>query len=193
MEYEKNMAQTKATATPVIKKNPRTLAGEIPPPVDEARAQALGLYEAALRLMQEGKYEAAHVKFNQLLAESPGDLADRIRMYINACLLQVAKGKTDFKSHEERYDYAISLLNTGQYEDAREELKTILADNRNADYAFYGLAVLSSMTGDSHTCLEHLSEAIRLNARNRIQARSDSDFQDMADDPRFTELLYPEV
>ncbi len=97
------------------------------------------------------------------------------------------------QSHEERYDYAISLLNTGHYEDAREELTKILADNRSADYAFYGLAVLSSMTGDSHTCLEHLSEAIRLNARNRIQARSDSDFQDMADDPRFTELLYPEV
>jgi hypothetical protein len=49
------------------------------------------------------------------------------------------------------------------------------------------------MTGDSHTCLEHLTEAIRRNPRNRIQARSDSDFQDMADDPRFTELLYPEV
>ena len=58
---------------------------------------------------------------------------------------------------------------------------------------FYGLAVLASMTGDSHQCLEHLTEAIRQNPRNRIQARSDSDFQDMADDPRFTELLYPEV
>jgi tetratricopeptide (TPR) repeat protein len=193
MEYEKKMAQTKAAATPVNKKIPRTLAGDVPTSVDDARAQALSLYEAALRLMQEGKYEAAHTKFNQLLAESPGDLADRIRMYINACLLQVSKGKTDFKSHEERYDYAISLLNTGHYEDAREELTKILADNQTADYAFYGLAVLSSMTGDSHTCLEHLSEAIRLNARNRIQARSDSDFQDMADDPRFTELLYPEV
>jgi len=187
------MAQTKAAAAPVTKKNPRTLAGDVPTPVDGARAQALSLYEAALRLMQEGKYEAAHTKFNQILTESPGDLADRIRMYINACLMQASKGKTDFKSHEERYDYAISLLNTGHYEDAREELKTILADNQGADYAFYGLAVLSSMTGDSHTCLEHLSEAIRLNARNRIQARSDSDFQDMADDPRFTELLYPEV
>ena len=187
------MAQTKAAAAPVTKKNPRTLAGDIVAPADDARTRALTLYEAALRLMQEGKYEAAHTKFNQLLTESPGDLADRIRMYINACMLQVSKGKTDFKSHEERYDYAISLLNTGQYEDAREELKTILADDRSADYAFYGLAVLSSMTGDSHTCLEHLSEAIRLNARNRIQARSDSDFQDMADDPRFTDLLYPEV
>ena len=53
--------------------------------------------------------------------------------------------------------------------------------------------MLSSMTGDSQTCLEHLTEAIRQNPRNRIQARADSDFQDMADDPRFTELLYPEV
>jgi len=75
----------------------------------------------------------------------------------------------------------------------RAQLKRIVTDNDNADYAFYGLAVLASMTGDSHTCLEHLTEAIRHNPRNRIQARSDSDFQDMADDPRFTELLYPEI
>jgi hypothetical protein len=49
------------------------------------------------------------------------------------------------------------------------------------------------MTGDAHTCLEHLTQSIHLNAKNRIQARADSDFQDMADDPRFTELLYPEI
>ena len=55
------------------------------------------------------------------------------------------------------------------------------------------VAALTELTGDSHTCLEHLTEAIRQNPRNRIQARADSDFQDMADDPRFTELLYPEV
>lgn len=187
------MAQTKAATTSVTKRTPRTLAGDVATPQDEARARAMALYEAAVRLMQEGKYAAAHTKFEQLLAENPVELADRVRMYLNACEAQVSKGKTQFGSHEERYDYAISLLNTGQYEDARDELKVILAENKGADYAFYGLAVLSSMTGDSHTCLEHLSEAIRLNSRNRIQARSDSDFQDMADDPRFTELLYPEV
>lgn len=143
--------------------------------------------------MQSGKYEAAREAFNRLLADGPPELGDRIRMYINACLLQISKGKTEFKSHEERYDYAVSLLNNGLYEDARDEFKAILAVEQTADYAFYGLAVLASMTGDSHTCLEHLTEAIRLNGRNRIQARSDSDFQDMADDPRFTELLYPEI
>jgi hypothetical protein len=55
------------------------------------------------------------------------------------------------------------------------------------------MALLSSMTGQAEEALEHLSRAIEINPANRIQARSDPDFIDMADDPRFTELLYPEM
>jgi tetratricopeptide (TPR) repeat protein len=182
--------KTAASSTP---KRPRTLAGVTPASTDGARAQTVAQYEAALRLMQEGKFEKAHTAFNHMLASAPPDLAERIRMYINACIQQISRHQTQFATQEERYDYAISLLNDGNYEDARTQLKKIIAENSQADYAFYGLAVLASMTGDAHTCLEHLTEAIHLNARNRIQARADSDFQDMADDPRFTELLYPEI
>jgi tetratricopeptide (TPR) repeat protein len=186
------MAQTKTANIPATKRAPRTLAGTLPA-TDNARAQLVAQYEAALRLMQDGKYDKAHAAFDKMLATGAGELSDRVRMYANACLLQSAKGKNTFASDEEHYDYAVSLLNDGHYEDAREQFKLILKANDKADYALYGLAVLSSMTGDSHRCLEHLTEAIRQNPRNRIQARSDSDFQDMADDPRFTELLYPEV
>ncbi len=185
------MAQTKSVPTPAPKRSPRTLAG-FPASPDSGRAQAIASYEAALHLMQKGQYDKAHEAFDKMLLASPGDLADRIRMYINACVGQISKGKTTFTSHEEQYDYAISLLNDGHYEDAREHFRTILAAHPTADYAFYGLAVLASMTGDSAECLEHLTQAIHHNPRNRIQARADSDFQDMADDPRFTELLYPE-
>ncbi len=187
------MSQTK-TVTPLpSRRHPRTLAGVVPSAHDGNRAQIIANYEAALQLMQEGKYDKAHAAFDKMLLNSPGDLGDRIRMYINACLLQNAKGNTSFASHEEQYDYAISLLNMGHFEDARAHLRKILEEKPSADYAFYGLALLASMTGDAHTCLEHLTEAIRHNPRNRIQARADSDFQDMADDPRFTDLLYPEV
>jgi TolA-binding protein len=184
---------TKTVIASATKRTPRTLAGTVQAPTDSARMQIITHYEAALRLMQEGKYDKAHAAFEKMLAAGPGDLADRIRMYINACVQQVAKGKSSFTNNEERYDYAVSLLNDGHYEDAKDQFQTILKHNDKADYAFYGLAVLASMTGDSHTCLEHLTEAIRQNPRNRIQARADSDFQDMADDPRFTELLYPEM
>jgi tetratricopeptide (TPR) repeat protein len=182
----------KAPSKTPVKQAPRTLAGHLPPAPDVNRAAALEQYQAAVTAMQQGNYAAAHPALELLLQTAPPEFIDRIRMYLSACIAQSKKGTNDFTSPEEKYDYAISLLNDGQYEDAREHLNEILEGDSNAHYAFYGLAVLASMTGDTTTCLDKLTEAIRLNGMNRIQARSDSDFQDMSDDPRFTELLYPE-
>ena len=72
-------------------------------------------------------------------------------------------------------------------------MNQILNGHPGADYAFYGLAVLESITGRAQDCLSNLARAIELNPKNRLQARVDNDFQNMVDDPRFTELLYPEV
>jgi tetratricopeptide (TPR) repeat protein len=175
-----------------LRRMPRTLAGT-PVPDDATRRQTLAMYESALKLMQSGKYDKAHQAFTQMLETAPQDLADRIRMYSAACVAQIEKGSTKLESNEERYDYAISLLNQGQYEDARQQFEQILAANGEADYAFYGLALLASVTGDTQECIDKLREAIRLNGQNRLQARADSDFETVAEDPRFTELLYPEA
>jgi hypothetical protein len=56
----------------------------------------------------------------------------------------------------------------------------------------YGLAALDCMTGHVEDSLRNLDEAIRLNPAVRFQARNDSDFQNLSEDPRFTELLYPD-
>ena len=192
-KFVNSKLSSQSEATSPVQKKPRTLAGAVPTPNDDARKKTVALYESALRLMQAGKYDKAHTIFNEMLATAPHDLADRIRMYISACVAQISKGSTNFESHEERYDYAISLLNHGHYEDAREHFQAILLEEQSADYAFYGLALLASMTGETQKCIEHLTEAIRLNSQYRIQARSDNDFDGVADDPRFTELLYPEA
>lgn len=192
MPATKPASKAVKTDSKVVGKAPRTLAGSVPPR-DLVREEMLKQYQVAVTYMQQGDYTAAHPALEALLKSAPPEFTDRIRMYLSACIAQATKPDAVFSSPEERYDYAISLLNDGQFEDAREHLHEILSDDTDADYAFYGLAVLASMTGDSQTCLERLTEAIRLNAMNRIQARSDSDFQDMNDDPRFTELLYPEA
>jgi tetratricopeptide (TPR) repeat protein len=114
-------------------------------------------------------------------------------MYVSACHRELSKTKLVFNSPEEQYDYAVSLLNTDYYEEAREQFIEILLGNPEADYALYGLAVLDAITGQVEECLERLSAAIEANPRNRLQARTDTDFQSMQDDPRFTELLYPET
>jgi len=163
-----------------------------PDKADAARAHALDLYQSALLLMQQGKFERAHTAFTKLAPIAPPEIAERVRMYLTACAQQLAANKNTFATPGEHYDYAISLLNEGQYDDARHELDAILKKHSKYDEAFYGLALLAALTGDSESCLQQLAEAISLNPRYRIQARSDPDFQEMFDDPRFTELLYPE-
>lgn len=150
-------------------------------------------YQTALQLMQQGKYEKAHALFEKLVTSGPQELLERSRVYLSACERNVRTAELQFSNLEEQYDYAVSLLNTGFYGEAEEQFEDILSKEPSADYAHYGLAILKSMTDRPEECLNHLSKSIELNAQNRIQARSDSDFQDMADDPRFTELLYPEV
>ena len=174
-------------------RQPAAAAGKPRPAGNAAHQQSFQQFQHAVQFMQEGKFEKARALFEKLAQEGAPELLDRSRVYLAVCTRQSSREALSFANMEERYDYAISLLNQGQYEDARDQFDGMIERNPDADYAHYGLAVLNSMTGQAEECLDHLARAIELNARNRIQARSDADFADMADDPRFTELLYPET
>jgi len=181
--------QEAKTAAPSRKKTPE------PNAKSRGHASTAGFqqYQSAVQLVQQGKYEKALGALEKLLPLAPPELVERCRMYISTCRRQMDRPRLDFNTPEERYDYAVSQLNQGSYEEAREQLTTVVKDAPTADYAFYGLSVLDSITGRSQDCLNNLARAIELNSKNRLQARSDNDFQNMADDPRFTELLYPEI
>jgi len=150
-------------------------------------------YMSAVQLLQQGKFDKALAAFEKLVPSAPIELLDRCKMYVSTCQRQLEQHRLTFLTPEEHFDYAISQLNTGYYEEAREQFEGILSGHPNADYAFYGLALLDAITGRTQDCLGNLARAIELNPRNRLQARADNDFQSMVDDPRFTELLYPEV
>jgi tetratricopeptide (TPR) repeat protein len=164
-----------------------------PPAKPDGHPAVFHDYQVAVQLLQQGKYEKALAALQKLLPDAPPELKERCKMYIQTCQRQLEKPSLAFLTPEEHYDYAISQLNTGYFEEAREQFQSILSGHPEADYAFYGLAVLDAITGRSQDCLTNLARAIELNAKNRLQARVDNDFQNMVDDPRFTELLYPEV
>ncbi len=151
-------------------------------------------YQSAVQLLQQGKYEKAMAALERMLPTAPPELIERCKMYIQYLPAATGEEQTTNSSHpEERCDYAVSMLNTGYYEEAREQFNSILATFPDSDFAFYGLALLDSITGRSQDCLRRPFPCHRIEPRNRLQARADNDFQSMVDDPRFTELLYPEV
>jgi tetratricopeptide (TPR) repeat protein len=160
---------------------------------DGQRSAAFQHYQAAVQLLQQGKFDRALAAFEKLQPDAPIEIRERCRIYIATCRRQLEKPTLSFATPEEHFDFAIAQLNNGYYEEAREHFDRILAQVPDADYVFYGLALLNSVTGQSQDCLTNLARAIELNPKNRLQARVDNDFQNMVDDPRFTELLYPEI
>src|SRR5229473_7519623 len=166
--------------------NKHALAG------DPQMTQLLQAYEGGLRAMQEHKYDKAKTQLQKVAAGTNRELADRANVHRNACNQQLERTAAQFRTSEEHYDYAVSLINLGDYVSAREHLDKLSKQVPKADYVAYGLAALDCLTGHVEDSLRHLDSAIRINAALRFQARNDSDFQNLAEDPRFTELLYPD-
>lgn len=159
---------------------------------DAAFAQAVQNYQDGLRALQERKFEKARTLFQKVAGAGQRELTDRANVHLNTCKQHMEQSRTVFRSVDEHYDYAVSLINIGDFVGAREHLEKILKEAPKVDYAWYGLAALECLTSHYEESLRALNEAIVLNAANRFQARNDSDFNNLADDPRFTELLYPE-
>ena len=160
---------------------------------DPRFAQAVQNYEAGLKALQAHKYDRAKAFFEKVVAGPSPELADRASVHLATCHQQLNRVSSSFKTPEEQFDYAVSLMNMGEYVGARENLEALSRKFPKRDFIWYGMAALNCLTGRFPEALANLNEAIRLNPANRFQARNDTDFKGMADDPRFTELLYPDI
>jgi len=197
-KVKRSKSNSKTTKVPVRDRGGAAMMaapGKAKPKIveDPRYAQAVENYQAGLKALQERKFEKAKGLFQKVVASGLKELADRGAVHLNTCTQHMARASTNFKTPEEHYDYAVSLMNIGDYVTAREHLGKILKHAPKADYAWYGLAGLDCLTGHFEDSLKGPAEAIRLNPANRFPARTDTDFQNLVDDPRFTALLYPEV
>jgi tetratricopeptide (TPR) repeat protein len=159
---------------------------------DPRHTQAVQNYELGLRALQEHKFEKAKGHLQKVLTGPNKSLVDRAQIHIITCDKRLDAPSLQFKSVEEHYDYAASLVNSGDYVTAREHLDALLKQNPKSEYVLYGLAALHCLTGHVEESLRTLNEAIQVKPALRFQARNDTDFQNLAEDPRFTELLYPD-
>ena len=118
------------------RRNPRTIEGKTRPMPNATHQKYLNEYQSALQWMHEGKYEKARVVFEKLSNEGPPEILERVRVYLAASQRHAQQSGLSFNNTEEQYDYAISLLNTGFYEEARDQFGKILKTNPAADYAY---------------------------------------------------------
>ena len=151
------------------------------------------LYEEAMRHFHEQKFHKAKQALEKVLEGPSRELVDRAQVHVRICEKRMSKlADATPRTAEEHYHHGVAMMNLGRWEDSRQALERARKIAPKADYIIYALAALDSLTGEVESAMTHLKLAIELRPENRYHARNDEDFAYLLEDPRFTELLYPE-
>ncbi|PYU69609.1 MAG: hypothetical protein DMG49_12920 [Acidobacteria bacterium] len=160
----------------------------------DPRVQAqLKVYDEALALFHQQKFARAKQELEKVLEGPSKELADRARMHVKIAEQRMKPShEQNPRTAEEHYQRGVAMMNIGRWDDARESLDKARKAAPKADHIHYALAALDCLTGEADSALANLKVAIQLRPENRYHARNDEDFAFLQEDPRFTELLYPE-
>jgi tetratricopeptide (TPR) repeat protein len=184
----------RATARKAIVSKQLEVRRKKPEPLDPRYVQQLKLYEEGMRHFQQQKFHKAKQAFQKVVEGFSRELADRAQVHLRICEQRIARAAANsgMKTPEDFYHAGIAMMNLGRWDEAREFLDKARKVGPKAEFVYYALAALDSLTGETDAALKNLKSAIELRPENRYHARNDEDFAQLLEDPRFTELLYPE-
>ena len=157
-----------------------------------AYRETVARFESAVKLFNDGHFAKARGAFERVAGAATPDLAQRARVYLDICNQRLARPSVNLKTADEHYNYGVQLANRGSLAEAEQYLTKALKLAPSCDYIHYALASTSALQDRAEDALAHLAHAIELNGRSRYLAQNDPDFSSLGEDPRFTELLYPE-
>jgi tetratricopeptide (TPR) repeat protein len=161
--------------------------------VDPLVQAQMKLYEEAMSLFHQQKFQKTKQELEKVMQGPSKELVDRAGMHLRI-VEQRMKPTADQnpKSPEDHYQRGVGMMNLGRWDEARESLEKARKLAPKADHVHYALAALDCLTGEADSAMVNLKVAIELRPANRFHARNDEDFSFLQEDPRFTELLYPE-
>jgi tetratricopeptide (TPR) repeat protein len=181
---------------PLKKKEDSKVAGHaeaVRQMIDPQFEQQLKTYELAVQQVHQQKFAKAKELLEKVETGPSKELADRARVHLRIVEQRMAKqAAPSARTPEEHYQSGVAMMNLGRWDEAREHLLRARKLAPKADYVFYAMAALDCLTGEAESAMENLKIAIQLRPENRYHARNDEDFAFLQEDPRFTELLYPE-
>ncbi len=165
-------------------------------PKKEFAKELYKLYEQGLRFLHRKSYEKARNKFIQLLEKFPTDIevTSRAKTFVQICDRHLdLKQNQPALNPEIIFNQAAIHHNAKRYEEALETLsQAIKLTPKRRDHIYYSMAAAEVCIGNTTQGLTYLRKAITMNEENRFFANNDPDFEPIADNPEFEELIHPE-
>jgi tetratricopeptide (TPR) repeat protein len=163
---------------------------------DRRPGPALELFEKAVKALGKKDFERARDLLETLIDEhgQERELVEKARAYRAVCERAQEK-RPNFrpKGFDDLLNYGVYLHNRGEFVDALKYLQQAAEIHPRNEHVLYCLAAAFSRSGDTTGALKALRSAIGVSASNRAQAKSDSDFDPIREDPDFVALVHPQA
>jgi tetratricopeptide (TPR) repeat protein len=156
--------------------------------------KALKEFERGVGHLQRRNYTEALERFQAVLEGYPQEkeLLDRAQVYMRICKEMGDRKAPQPKTTDEVFYFGVIKANDADYDEAVKLFERALQESPKDEKIHYLMASTLALKGDRREALSHLTQAIELNATNRIYARNDPDFEPLRDDETFQDLIHPE-
>ncbi len=155
-------------------------------------AEQTRLFEEGVRLLQRQRFVEARDCFLRAAQGPIVEMAHAARQRVRMCELRLSRSQPDLRTAEDRYNYAVLLLNQRRWEEAEAQLRKALEEQPQGGHLHYALALCLCWRGDMTGAYQSLQRAIELDPSHRITARNDPDLAPFVTQPPLADLLKPE-
>jgi len=156
------------------------------------------LHNRGVTYIKLERYDEALADFNrslELRPDHPGTLTNRGVTYYH--MERYDEALADYnRSLELRPDHPDTLMNRGvtyrylkKYDDSRADFNRSLELKPDHPSTLYNLACLFSLWGKTKDSLDYLKKAIEIDKKYCKDAKTDKDFDNIRDDPRFKKVI----
>jgi tetratricopeptide (TPR) repeat protein len=158
-----------------------------PAPSAEQKRQSEA-FNKGMEYFHAREFKKAMQAFEQAMEGPVRDLAFAARNHHKMCEQRLERSQMQISDPEDRYAYAITRINVGDYTAAEAQLTAALKQ-KDADHYHYALALCLGSKGDLDGAVRHLGRAIQLNPRNRSSVKNDPDFAELLRQAPLRDLL----
>lgn len=183
------LAKKLKTDAATVRKKIAELKLKIPESGSQTNGDALKAFEEAMKLLHEQQWAAAAERFEPLVDGSNGrHLADRARQFLAICEQKQAEAVSPSTPYlqavieKNRGNYEAALAICGKHGNKGEE-------DGDGRYAYLA-ASLEALHGNADAAIERLSDAVRLDPKNRVHAYHDPDFEAIRKRQEFVDLVF---
>ena len=160
------------------------------------KADIYKLYADALASLNKKQYPKTQKLLDQIKQDFPTEVAvlARVDLLLRVCEARIDEAaKKGPASSEEAYDLGVFIHNQGLYDDALKLFdKAQKLGKGETDHIHYAIAATEASLGNTQNALNSLKSAIKTNPQNRILAQNDPDFEPLARNKEFAQVLSPE-